>query len=305
MRSVKKGSKARFFEVRKNNILFVLCLALLSMNVMGVQAADQVQHWKIVRELAIKHPCTVVGFLNANQGVTVGYAGEVHYTRDGGQSWPRAVNSSMCRFGLDIVNEKLAWNCGNGGHVRVSKDGGETWKEVTNFGDFEPEHCRFLSFIDEQTGWIASTWRLAVTTDGAKTWKEMDSPAGDQDTAAIFLRTPNDGYMLDVTGVLYVTQDGCKTWSTRKLPLNGKKMLKYGAPAAAIQFSDADHGIVVLTLKASGILAYTTDDGGKTWSKEVVAEKLNGFLNLSHDGKILTVTKQVNQTNATVTVFGR
>jgi photosystem II stability/assembly factor-like uncharacterized protein len=277
--------------VSKHYIPIILSALVLLIGVISVQAAVQTQAWKVAREIPIKHACSLAGFLNANQGITVGYAGEVHFTKDGGKSWPRAVNTSWCRFGLDIVNEKLAWHCGNAGHVRVSTDGGENWNAVASFGDMEPEQCRFISFVDEKTGWIAAPARFAITADGAQTWKELDSPAGNTDTAALFLRTANEGYLLDVNGVLYATQDGCKTWRSHKLPLNGK-LTNFNCPTAAIQFSDADHGMVVLARKGGGIISYVTADAGKTWTNAVVSEKLYGFLYLTHDGKTLTVTNR-------------
>ncbi len=105
--------------------------------------------WQILREVEVRHPTIVAGFLNDKFGLTGGPDGEVHYTTDGGQSWPQAENKSGCRFGLDIVDENLAWMVGNFGHVRVSTDGGKTWQAVTNL---RPE-SRFISFVDAQTGW--------------------------------------------------------------------------------------------------------------------------------------------------------
>ena len=94
----------------------------------------------------------VAGFHDDGFGITVGYSGDVRYTTDGGQLWTSAENKSWCRYGLDIVDEKTAWHCGNGGHVRASTDGGQTWQTVADFGPNQPDHCRFLSFLDAKTG---------------------------------------------------------------------------------------------------------------------------------------------------------
>ena len=93
--------------------------------------AEPTGSWEVVFETEpLPHKATAIGFLNENFGITAGYAGEVHYTVDGGISWPLAANSSMCRFGLDILDDKVAWTIGNGGNVRLSKDGGRTWQAV-------------------------------------------------------------------------------------------------------------------------------------------------------------------------------
>lgn len=292
----------------KKHIFILLSLFILIFGLIAVQAEEKSGSWKEVLQLVVKHPSNLAGFLNETQGITVGYAGEIHYTKDAGKTWPNAVNSSFCRFGLDIVNDKLAWNCGNAGHVRMSTDGGETWSAVSGFGDMEPDQCRFLSFVDDKNGWIASPYRFAITADGGKTWNELDSPAGNKDTAAVFLRTPNEGYMLDVSGNLYMTEDGCKTWSVRTLPLGGQKILNSRCPVAAIQFSDVNHGSIIISQKGT-ICSYVTADGGKTWAKELISDKYSGFLYLTHDGKTLTVTSKKNaamsKDEAVVTVLSR
>ncbi|HEX2953142.1 MAG TPA: hypothetical protein VHR47_04065, partial [Bacillota bacterium] len=73
----------------KHYIPIILSALVLLIGVISVQAAVQTQAWKVAREIPIKHACSLAGFLNANQGITVGYAGEVHFTKDGGKSWPR------------------------------------------------------------------------------------------------------------------------------------------------------------------------------------------------------------------------
>src|SRR5512143_1438269 len=121
--------------------------------------------WQVAQKLTYTHAVYYAGFMNESFGMTVGYGGEVHYTNDGGASWPQAANSSKCRFGLEIVDDQVAWHCGNGGHVRKSTDGGKTWQAVADFGPSEPNQCRFLSFLDDTTGWAATPSQLAATND--------------------------------------------------------------------------------------------------------------------------------------------
>lgn len=272
--------------------IFGLCAALVLMGgLVAVQAEGKAGQWKQAFQVEAKHSTFYAGFLNDTQGITVSYAGEVHYTKDGGKTWPRAYNNSWCRFGLEILDEKTAWHCGNRGHVRMSTDGGESWEAVADFGDMEPDQCRFLSFIDAKTGWIAAPGRIAATTDGAQSWTEFDLPESSKNTAAINLRSVKDGYVLDVTGALFVTQDAGKTWSKRLVPLDGK-LLTMKCPTAAMRFLDADHGTIVVSNKGA-VVAFATADGGKTWDKTVVNDKLSGYLYLTRDGKTLTVTSKL------------
>lgn len=257
------------------------------------QAEDD-SPWQVVFQGQVEQRTTVAGFLDENFGITVGSAGEVHYTRDGGETWPQADNSSLCRFGLEIVDEQLAWHCGNGGHVRVSTDGGRTWQAVADYGPNEPNHCRFLSFLDAEHGWAATPYQLGATVDGGTSWADVALPEGIQDIAAIALRTSTDGYLLDVAGNLFVTEDGGEGWSSLApglIPEGKELLLGSSAPAAAMRFPDANRGLVALSLKGEEgveILIVRTTDGGQTWKHESALATF-GTPYLSRDGTMLTI----------------
>jgi photosystem II stability/assembly factor-like uncharacterized protein len=292
--------------VKKCTILLSLVILLgLGLISLRTEAKDA---WKVVFQSIVKHPCNLVGFLDETYGITVGYSGEIQYTKDSGENWNKAENKSLCRLGLEIVNEKLAWNCGNAGHVRMSNDGGQTWIAVSSFGDMEPDQARFLSFIDNEIGWIASNYRFATTADGGRTWNEIDTPTGNEDIAAIYLRTSNEGFVMDVKGNLYITKDGCKTWSKQVVPLMGEKLVSSRCPMAVMHFSDANNGCILISHKKA-IWSYTTTNGGEEWSKEQVSKEHYGFLYLTRDGKKLTITSKKNLMNskeeATVTLLSR
>lgn len=261
--------------------------------------AEEAAPWEILREIDVEHPTTVAGFLNDRFGLTAGRHGEVHYTTDGGQTWPQAENQSMCRFGLDIVNEKLAWHVGNGGGVRVSTDGGQTWQVVTDLGGGIVE---FISFIDAETGWVASRntfWR--ATNDGGQTWTEVTPPEGIGQFVEVSLSTANDGYLMDNSGLLYITHNGGQTWTTESLGLTDIPLMNI-AHGAAIRFFNTDHGIIVASLAGGGqskVVAMKTIDGGKTWETEELPVKI-GALFLSRDGTTLTVTRVTGSGEMTV-----
>jgi len=104
--------------------------------------------WNVVCQSEIDFNVSAAGFNDENLVITVGYAGEVHYTTDGGKDWKSAENMSYCRFGLEIIDSKIAYHCGNAGHVGFSSNGGKTWQRTTDFGDMQPRQCRYLSLVD-------------------------------------------------------------------------------------------------------------------------------------------------------------
>ncbi len=261
-------------------------------------AAKDTSSWKVVQQMKVKHATTVAAFLDDTLGITAGYAGEVHYTADGGQTWPRAQNASMCRFGVDIVSQNLAWHVGNGGNVRVSADGGQKWTAVANLGS--SGISQFISFVDAKTGWAANQTTLWATADGGQKWTEVALPEGAKKLVEIALRTASDGYLLDEAGALYITQDGGQHWSAQALELKDGTMALIKEPhGAAMRFFDADHGLIVASLAGGGnsqLTALRTADGGKTWQKEDLSiSSPIGSLYLTHDGTTLTIFDATNQ----------
>jgi photosystem II stability/assembly factor-like uncharacterized protein len=196
---------------------------------------------------------------------------------------------------LDIVDVKTIWQCGLK-NISVSTDGGKTWKAVAEKAG--GMGC-ILSFANAKTGWLGSGAKFQMTMDGGATWKELALPKDVSKVAAISLRTPTDGYLLDQDGVLHITQDGGKTWSSQSLGLDHPSIMGFSTekfinetPQAAVRFLDAEHGLVVLGLSGkTSMIALRTADGGKTWKEESLPTKLFGAPYISRDGKFVTVNK--------------
>ena len=177
----------------------------------------------------------------------------------------------------------------------LSTDGGQTW---TNTQENAGGTGCIIAFADTKTGWAGSVDKFKMTADGGATWEALALPKGVTRVAAISLRTPADGYLVDMEGVLHITQNGGKTWSSKPLGLDAPDILDFASgpfvnttPQAAVRFSDADHGLVVLGLSGkTSLIALRTADGGATWKEESLPAEL-GKPYLSRDGKFLTVNQ--------------
>jgi photosystem II stability/assembly factor-like uncharacterized protein len=195
---------------------------------------------------------------------------------------------------MDIVDVQTIWQCGMK-NVSVSTDGGKTWKAIAEKAG--GMGC-LLSFADAKTGLFGFGTKFQMTADGGATWKELALPKNASNVAAISLRTPTEGYLVDKDGVLHITQDGGKTWSSRSLGLNAPSIKGFvtegfvnETPQAAVRFLDAKHGLVVLGLSdKTSMIALRTADGGKTWKEESLPAEL-GKPYISRDGKFLTVNQ--------------
>lgn len=249
-------------------------------------------NWKKIRTISIKHKSNIGGFNDDQFGITVGYAGEVHYTTDGGKMWPQGINTSFCRFGLEIIDNKIAYNCGNAGHVRKTVDGGANWTEVSDFGDYEPNQCRYLSFIDENTGWIAAPKKLGSTIDGGKTWTNIDLPNKATNILAISLVNKDEGYIVDSTSILYITKDGGKTWTNKKLSMNNMDNAVWNTNNEVLRFLNSKNGIIFYYDKSNKLKCYRTTDGGDTWKEDILPDITGDGLYLSKDCKYLSVNSE-------------
>jgi photosystem II stability/assembly factor-like uncharacterized protein len=248
--------------------------------------------WQIVLQREIKRSTIMAGFLDEDRGITVGEYGEVYYTADGGDAWFGATSGSAHVLALDIVDEKVAWQCGRR-TVRLTVDGGSNWEAVEEHS-FGQTPCRYLSFLDAKTGWIASADRIRATTDGGVSWTSVSLPSGVWQIAGIALRTPTSGYLLDTHGVLHITHNGGRSWFSRPLGLTEEPstMLLYPS-GAAIRFFDSSHGTIVLSLVGGGkgkTVALHTSDGGRSWQKEDVPVDF-GVPYLTRDGLFLTIVR--------------
>jgi photosystem II stability/assembly factor-like uncharacterized protein len=267
-------------------------------------------HWEITRQIDyyalpetdlrgeirpnyVPYMVTLAGFHTGDFGLTAGPDDDVRYTTDGGQTWTKAPSALHCRHGLEIVDENVAWHCGNGG-TRLSTDGGQTWKTVS------PSACPYLSFLDAQTGWAASPYEIQATHDSGVSWEKIAKPAAMQDIAAITLRTVNDGAVLDAAGSLFVTQDGGRNWDIRSLGLRtGERLLvSTSGPLAVIRFLDARQGMLIFDLPDRTVWSAVTLDGGQTWQRREILELRDQsyyyHLFLSQDVSLLTVTDDFN-----------
>jgi len=256
-------------------------------------AAAAVPTWKLVAEAPIAHKASVAAFVDEEDGVTAGYAGAMYVTHDGGKTWTPGVNASACRFGLE-ARPGAAWSVGNAGDVRTSRDGGAHWTALGRFGRSEPGHARFLSFLDARRGLVASPAELGLTADGGETWTKLSPPADAGVIAAVSLAEEAGRprlRVLDEDGAVWLSQDGGKSWARAPSPLKKPVMESMSTPWAALRFGGAE-GVLAVFVDDGGPKGrvYRTRDGGKTWAEDAIeggAGLKVGAPNLSWDGKVL------------------
>ncbi|MFC1975891.1 WD40/YVTN/BNR-like repeat-containing protein, partial [Chloroflexota bacterium] len=221
-----------------------------------------------------------------------------------------------CRFGMDIVERGVIWSCGRGtphqpgekwrSGVSLSTDEGRSWENVSPIEGVGNLHPRGLgkgaawgghiSFLDDQTGWVASKYTfLAATSNGGQSWSVLPLPENIPNIAAIHLRTPDEGYLLDYAGNLHTTRDAGQSWTSQELiRAKGMEMLTVSAmcDTAAIRFADKNNGLVATSILGDGgseCVIMRTSDGGRTWQKETLPVKIALTYYISRDCTLITV----------------
>jgi photosystem II stability/assembly factor-like uncharacterized protein len=249
--------------------------------------------WTVVLKTEYKDPFKHAGFISDASGFAVMGCceGQFRHTADGAKTWSEASIQGTLS-GLEIVDDKTVW-AGGEGTVAVSRDGAGTWCRILNRGKGNYE---YLSFINAETGWVASPYELKATTDAGKTWNQIKLPKAGMEISAVCLRTAGEGWLLDSAGMVHHTVDGGGAWSSRALGLNGERLFVVGSPLAAIRFFDASRGTIILSLPSapSRCLAYQTDNGGQSWKKEIVAEGVIALprVYLTGDGTMVTLANE-------------
>jgi photosystem II stability/assembly factor-like uncharacterized protein len=251
--------------------------------------------WSVIGVYNADHSIMTAGFLDETHVATGGVGGQMGYSGDAAQTWQ--VNNSVadCRYGMDIISPEVIWSCGGATHVRRSMDGGKTWQVLTNFGDPHSIRgaCHSASFLDENVGWLSNSHIFGTTVDGGSSWQMQAIPATANKIATIDTYKSGEGYLLDQKGVLFFTDDNGKQWrETSRLDLGEIVLPPTAYQLAAMRFSDADHGMIVVSSSPYGkptpVIAFHTSDGGVTWTSETVPV-LAGPVYLAREDGYLTV----------------
>jgi hypothetical protein len=291
----------------------VFALALLAAGCAGIEplfseSGCPSDDWTVIGNMHFGQSALSVMFGDAVTGIAGDLSGKIYYTGDGGATWTGTLKAGASRAALEILegNRKM-WYIGVGGDLMQSVDKGHTWESAGTFP--WTRHVEYISFADELTGWGMTTEQrdFYATADGGKTWQVIPLPEGMGAPAALHLRTPRDGYILDTGWNLFISADGGASWETRSLGLVDGETIPKLNHSAAMRFSDSRHGVLVLTTIGGGTgqtRALRTSDGGATWIPEPLPVPI-GMFHLSRDGVYLTHMDLYDNGKITLLCSGR
>jgi len=225
-------------------------LVLLAISLCGCSAAPA-GAWTVAATANFGQPTLSVMFRDASSGIATDLGCGIYYSEDGGATWTYVATAGLSRVALEMEGGRT-WHVGFGGWLSRSGDDGHTWDGVGSLP--HTGHLEYLSFADENNGWAVSTERteIFITRDGGLTWESLPFPDGMGRPAALHLRTPQDGSLLDTTGALFVSADCGATWTRLSLPFGDGWTIPTLNHTAAMRFTDAPRGFVALFLLGDG-----------------------------------------------------
>ena len=234
------------------------------------------QNWEM------QHPYTVSGardifFINDSIGWSVGEAGELFKSTDGGLNWlKKNIDSKPSLYSVFFIDDKKGWISGHEGLFKTI-DGGENWSKT-----IETSNLNNVYFFNKDTGVVSSSNSIYYTYNG-----------GDSFIREIVVITEKDNYIKDISfpnqkygwlavlsnhpehGKVYHTVDSGKTWDVQKSFTDDW--------VTSVSFTDTLNGWITLSTPMPGKYKrkiYHTSDGGKTWLPQPNDYELDKFCDL-------------------------
>ncbi len=166
-------------------------------------------------------------------------------------------------------------------HSVVTSDGGDHWTDVPL-----EEAPLSVFFLNDSVGWMVTEKGLWHTRDAGAGWKKLHT---EKDLLRVWFVSPLQGWLLG-GGIFRDTDDGGVRW--RNVTEAAKTPVELGPVTyESIHFSDRKHGVAIGEATPNGrpqenawlrpgvarlrnppavILAFRTDDGGNTWTRQML-----------------------------------
>jgi len=226
--------------------------------------------------------------------------GSLYWTSSNGASWTNITPPAPAMFesmsSVFFLDTRVGWVLFAGGgeeatfHLASTTDAGASWS-VTPV-TLPPPDPRYptiigggqIAFSDPAHGWINITaeggaafspGRLAMTTDGGRTWVWASKDLVLR--GSLVAVTAGELWLARGTR-LFVTYDGARSWQEVKLPAP-KEIAPATAPTYDVPtFVDQRHGFEPVTFVGPGFqgaaVLFETGDGGQTWRADRIVTNL-------------------------------
>ena len=182
----------------------------------------------------------------------VGDAGTILRSTDGAATWTTQTSgTTQGLLGVASAGTDNGWAVGGNGTILHTSNGGATWApQISGTTQYLFDVC----FVNANSGWaVGMNGTLLHTDDGGANWSAQVSGTANALNSLSFTDAQN-GWAGSSSGTILRTTDGGANWSVQNLP-NGDGVTDISA-------TSTDTAWV-----AAGLRAYTTSNGGSTWSE--------------------------------------
>ncbi len=208
--------------------------------------------WRLQSPLPTGRILHAVEMVSDSEGWTVGDAGAILHTTNGGVTWKHQSSGTTAQLeAVRFLDSLHGWAAGNG--VVFTTDGGQTWRR----GSYRGTTLYGVYFVNANTGWVVGgSGTIAKSTDGGSTWALETSPTS-QNLLSVTFADANNGWAVGGNGVIIHTSNAGVTWSKQT---SGTSDFLEG-----VTFVDASSGWA-----AGGNVVLHTADGGASWQPQSV-----------------------------------
>jgi len=197
----------------------------------------------------VANPVYSVFFTDANTGWTVGYLGKIYKTTNAGSSWSSQGSITVNLYSICMINQFTGYVGGDYGKVFKTVDGGNNWSDFSN-GTYITSSVNSISFVNVNTGWIASGCRVYCSTNGGINWQSQLF-----DTSSFFnsvtLNSSLNGFSCNNNGRIYYTSNSGQNW-----------LLQTSSTTNSLYSLTYLNSSSLLCLGNAGLILRTTNSGG-------------------------------------------
>lgn len=164
-----------------------------------------------------------IEFFTPDTGCIITHKGGFVRTVDGGRTWkvvaPSPFHDAFYLKSVQTVNARTGYVSGAGQHLYQTNDAGYSWQAyaLPLRPSYDRAFVRSLQFFSSDTGvMLIDHGDLQITTDGAQSWKRLDSLTSEA-REAHFL-TPDSGYVFTygspsrLDARVSFTKNRCENW---------------------------------------------------------------------------------------------
>jgi photosystem II stability/assembly factor-like uncharacterized protein len=184
--------------------------------------------------------------------------GSILKTTDGGNNWTTKYITPQFLWSVQVLENDFCCAVGQSGFITKSTDGGESWVQQTS-GTAKALFSNY--FINSLVGWVVGeTGVILKTTDGGENWSIQQSGTTVW-LRSVFFKDSLSGWIVGDSGKILRTTNGGITWFAQASPV--------GTQLTKIIFADNLNGII-----SSNSRVIKTTDGGETWLDKQIGDNL-------------------------------